>query len=92
LTISLAPLSLAAAAESDRPASPAILKAAVAKAASVEALASTTAAQPAQPAGAPNSRAFFKTPLGMAVIAIVGAGTAYAVYSAQHDRIHSAVR
>jgi len=95
LTIALAPLPLAAAAESDRPAGSTTLNAAVAKAASSERLASAaTAAQPAQPTGAPSleSKRFFKTPLGMAVIAIVGAGTAYAVYSAQHDRIHSAVR
>ena len=39
-----------------------------------------------------DSPSFFRTPLGVAVIAIVGAGTAYALYSAQHDRIHSATR
>jgi hypothetical protein len=40
---------------------------------------------------APNleSPSFFKTPLGWAVIAVVGAGSAYAIYWAQHDRIHS---
>jgi hypothetical protein len=95
LTIVLAPLPLAAA-EADRPAPAITLKAAVEKAAATERLASSSdaAAQPAQPVGTPNlgSRGFFKTPLGMAVIAVVGAGTAYAVYSAQHDRIHSAAR
>ena len=94
LTIALAPLPLAAA-EGDRPApSPTTLTAAVAKAAATERLSSSTAsrAQTAQPAGAPESRGFFKTPLGLAVVAIVGSGTAYAVYSAQHDRIHSAER
>lgn len=35
---------------------------------------------------------FFKTPAGIAVIAIVGAGAGYAVYSASQDRIHSVVR
>jgi hypothetical protein len=84
----------AAAADS---ASPSIdLKAAVAKAASTERLASSPAA-PAQTAQqgtamAPESKSFFKTPLGVAVIAIVGSGTAYAVYSFQHDRIHSTTR
>ena len=95
LTIALAPLPLAAA-EADRPAPAITLKAAVDRAAATERLASSTAAAAAtaQPADAPNpgSRGFFKTPLGVAVIAVVGAGTVYAVYSAQHDRIHSAAR
>jgi hypothetical protein len=95
MTIALASVPLAAAAAD--PAPPSIdLKAAVAKAASTERLASSTTA-PAQTAQqgtamAPESKAFFKTPLGIAVIAIVGSGTAYAVYSAQHDRIHSTTR
>jgi hypothetical protein len=95
LTIALAPLPLAAA-DADRAAPAISLKAAVDKAAATEHLTSGTAAaaQTAQPVDAPNtgSRGFFKTPLGLAVIAVVGAGTAYAVYSAQHDRIHSAAR
>jgi hypothetical protein len=95
LTIVLAPLPLAAA-EVDHPAPAITLKAAVDKAAATERLTSSTAAPAptAQPVDAPNtgSRGFFKTPLGIAVIAVVGAGTAYAVYSAQHDRIHSAAR
>ena len=95
MTIALASAPLAAAAAD--PAPPSInLKAAVAKAASTERLASSTTA-PAQTAQqgtamAPESKSFFKTPLGIAVIAIVGSGTAYAVYSAQHDRIHSTTR
>ena len=94
MTIALASAPLAAA---DPPASPTInLKAAIAKAASTERLAvnTTAAAQTAQQgtAMAPESKSFFKTPFGVAVIAIVGSGTAYAVYSAQHDRIHSEVR
>lgn len=93
LMIVLVPWPLAAA-EADRPAPAITLKTAIAKAAATERLASSTAAaQPAAPAGvAPESRRFFKTPLGVAVIAIVGAGTAYAIYSAQNDRIHSAAR
>lgn len=93
LTIVLAPLPLAAAEPAH--AAPVIsLKAAVDKAAATERLASSTAvAQPEPTAGtAPDSRRFFKTPLGIAVIAVVSAGTAYAVYSAQNDRIHSAAR
>ncbi len=40
----------------------------------------------------PDSASFFRTPLGLAVIAVVGAGTGYAIYSSQHDRIHSTAR
>ena len=94
MTIALASVPLAAA---DSLLPPSInLKAAVVKAASTERLASNTTArvQTAQQgtAMAPESKSFFKTPLGVAVIAIVGSGTAYAVYSAQHDRIHSTTR
>jgi hypothetical protein len=39
-----------------------------------------------------NSPSFFKTPAGMIVIAVVGAGAGFAIYSASHDRIHSVVR
>jgi hypothetical protein len=47
-----------------------------------------------QQAGGPelSSPSFFKRPIGIAVIAVVGAGTAYAIYSASHDRIHSQAR
>ena len=93
MTIALASVPLAA----ESPAPPSVnLKAAVAKAASTERLESTPTArvQTAQQgtAMAPESKSFFKTPLGIAVIAVVGSGTAYAVYSAQHDRIHSTTR
>ncbi len=37
------------------------------------------------------SKSFFRTGPGIAVIAILAAGTGYAVYSAKHDRIHSTV-
>ena len=94
MTIALASVPLAAA---ESPAPPSVnIKAAVAKAASTERLESTPTArvQTAQQgtAMAPESKSFFKTPLGIAVIAVVGSGTAYAVYSAQHDRIHSTTR
>jgi hypothetical protein len=35
------------------------------------------------------SKAFFKTPLGIAALAVMVAGTGYAIYSAKHDRIKS---
>ena len=37
-------------------------------------------------AKSPASKTFFKTPAGIAVLAIVAAGVGYAVYSAHHDR------
>lgn len=36
------------------------------------------------------STSFFKTRPGMIALAVMAAGTGYALYSAQHDRIHSA--
>jgi hypothetical protein len=35
------------------------------------------------------SPAFFKTGAGIAVLAAIGAGVGYALYSTSHDRIHS---
>jgi hypothetical protein len=95
LIVALAPLPLAAA--EPTPTSPAIdFKAAVRKYVAAERRTSTMAA-PAQAAkpvdtAALQSPSFFKTPLGLAVIAVVGGGAAYALYSTQHDRIHSQVR
>jgi hypothetical protein len=94
VTLALATVPLAAA-EAAPQTPPAVnLKAAVQKAASTERLSTTTSPQASQPAGTPDlqSPSFFKTPLGLAVIAVVGAGSAYAIYSAQHDRIHSTAR
>ncbi len=34
-----------------------------------------------------DSRSFFRTPAGVAVLAVMAAGTGYAIYSARHDRI-----
>ena len=95
VVIALAPLPVAAA-ETIQAATPSVdLRAAVRKIAATERLAPIPAAplrDGMQAGSAPESKAFFKTPLGAAVIAIVGAGTAYALYSAKHDRIHSAAR
>jgi hypothetical protein len=48
-------------------------------------------AQTPAPAGTEDrdSWAFFKSPIGIAVLATLAVGTGYAIYSAQHDRIHS---
>lgn len=37
------------------------------------------------------STSFFRSGAGIAVIAILAAGTGYALYSASHDRIHSTI-
>ena len=97
LGVALALVSLpAAAADGGATDHPSIeLRAAVRKVAATERLAPAAPAVARMQSGsAPNleSTSFFKTPLGLAVIAIVGAGSAYAVYSSQHDRIHSAAR
>ncbi len=83
-------------------AAPVNLHAAVAKAAATEPLVVkpiAAAQQQGQPQGQTaatdprlQSPSFFKTPLGLAVIGVVGAGVGYAIYSASHDRIHSPVR
>jgi hypothetical protein len=45
----------------------------------------------ARQAAAPASSAgFFRTGPGMIALAVMAVGTGYAIYSAQHDRIHSA--
>ncbi len=36
-----------------------------------------------------NSPSFFKTPVGVVVLAAIAAGTGFAIYSASHDRIKS---
>jgi hypothetical protein len=93
--LALSPLP-AAAAEATASAPRSIdLAAAIKRFAASERLAQAAPATP--PADAANrsdlqSPSFFRTPLGLAVIAVVGAGSAYAIYSAQHDRIHSQAR
>jgi hypothetical protein len=43
-----------------------------------------------QGSSAGSSPSFFKTRPGMIALVVMAAGTGYALYSAQHDRIHSA--
>jgi len=94
LTLALVTVPLAAAEASPQPPPPVNWKAAVQKAAATEHLSTAQSRQAPQAVGTPDlqSPSFFRTPLGLAVIAVVGAGSAYAVYSAQHDRIHSTAR
>jgi hypothetical protein len=79
-------------------AAPQTLKASVAKIVAREAAASTLARTAQAPQGRTadkselGSASFFKKPAGMICLAVVGAGTAYALYSASHDRIHSVAR
>lgn len=42
-----------------------------------------------QGSSAGSSPGFFKSTPGMIALAVMAAGTGYALYSAQHDRIHS---
>ena len=56
---------------------------------------STAVAAQSQPAGDSatlESGSFFKTPVGIAVLAAFGAGVGYALYSASNDRIRSSGR
>jgi hypothetical protein len=50
---------------------------------------STTARRSAQSTPGTESPSFFKTPTGAVVLAVMAIGVGYAIYSAQHDRIHS---
>ena len=40
----------------------------------------------------PQSSGFFRSPAGITCLAVIAAGTGYALYSASHDRIHSVAR
>jgi hypothetical protein len=92
VTVVLAPLP-ALAGEPSPPAKPPGLLASVAKLNPDDHLTATS--RPAarnQQAGAADLRSpsFFKTPVGIAVLATLGIGAGYAIYSTQHDRVHSA--
>ena len=91
LVVATLPLPCAAEGASQPTASPG-LKASINTAASALASAKPMSApEAARQAGAAakplGSKAFFKTPAGVVVLAIVAAGVGYAVYSAHHDRI-----
>ena len=102
IAVTLVPLpALAADTAPAAPAQP--LKASIATHAKREVLAST----PRQATGAsstsarsgaraqsndPHGQGFFRSPAGIACLAVVAAGTGYAIYSASHDRIHSVAR
>lgn len=46
----------------------------------------------AQQTSDPHEAGFFRSPAGIACLAVLAAGTGYAIYSASHDRIHSVAR
>jgi hypothetical protein len=46
----------------------------------------------AQGSNDPHQPGFFRSPAGIACLAVIAAGTGYALYSASHDRIHSVAR
>lgn len=90
--VTLAPLPLAAA---DNPPSPG-LQASALRIASAERLVTPKPAEAksAQATGEVDlkSGSFFKTPTGLVLIAVLAAGTGYAIYSTSHDRVKSQVR
>jgi len=98
IAVTLVPLPLAAAdTAAATPAQP--LKTSIATHAKREALATAPKTQPAsrnqasaQQSSNPHSAGFFRSPAGIACLAVIGAGTGYALYSASHDRIHSVAR
>lgn len=97
LAVTISPLPLAAA---DRaPAAPAQpLRTSIAQHAAREVLVGSpkTAQRSAPKTRAQQSTAqssgFFKSPAGVACLAVIAAGTGFALYSASHDRIHSVAR
>ena len=52
----------------------------------------STAARAQAASNDPHSSGFFRSPAGIACLAVIAAGTGYALYSASHDRIHSVAR
>ena len=98
LAITLVPLPLFAA-DPAAPASAQPLKASIATHAKRDVLVptakqSTPNAQSAIRAqkSDPHQPGFFRSPAGIACLAVIAAGTGYALYSASHDRIHSVAR
>jgi len=88
----LIPLPAAASGPSAKPSTPTL------KASMLQIVARDVAAKPAttaavrddrQSSPAGSSPGFFKSGPGMVAIAVMALGTGYALYSAQHDRIHS---
>jgi hypothetical protein len=99
IAVTLVPLPLLAADTAvAAPAQP--LKASIATHAKREVLAAAPKASTASSAQSgtraqandPHSQGFFRSPAGIACLAVMAVGTGYALYSASHDRIHSVAR
>jgi len=93
VAIAAAPL-LCLAAESGPPAPKPGIKASIHKVAASTTMtkSSVKAARTQDTPETTGKGSFFKTPAGIVVLAILGGGTAYALYSARQDRIRSVVR
>jgi hypothetical protein len=91
LVIAALPLP-ALAGDSSQPVAKPGIRASVAKIAASAPLAASASQATTDGKATLNTKSFFKTPAGMIVIAVVGAGAGFAIYSAKHDRIHSVVR
>lgn len=98
VVVALIPLPVAAAEPGSTAQAP-NLKASIAKAATHEAVAvarrmTQQGPQTAKPVDKSplDTPSFFKTPAGIVTMAVLVAGTGYAIYSWKHDRIHSVVR
>jgi hypothetical protein len=90
LVIALSPLPVFAA-PPGTPAGTTSIRQSVAAIGASEKLAATSApAAQAAPKTNNGSPAFFKTPIGIAVLTTLAVGVGYALYSTQHDRITSA--
>ena len=68
------------------------LKAAGAREAATMATASTVARHDEQSTGSSGGSGFFKSKPGVIALVVMGIGTGYALYSAQHDRVKSPAR
>jgi len=83
----------AAASDTTTPPSPTTIKASMEKIVAREVTATPVrkdvARDDRQGSSAGSSPGFFKTKPGMVALVVMGAGVGYALYSAQHDRIHS---
>ncbi len=92
VTVTLAPLPVLAEEPSPPAKAPGLL-ASVAKLGVTERLAAPRppAARSAQVSKEDlSSASFFKKPLGVVILATLAVGAGYAIYSTQHDRVHSA--
>ena len=100
IAVSILPLPLSAAEKGTKPVAAQPLRTSIATHAAREVLVSSpkradgTATKTRAQSSSPQSggKSFFSSPAGIACLAVIGAGTGFALYSASHDRIHSVAR